>query len=100
MADIGSSSSSSGSNLVGPLRAAMRAGWWTLLIGALLIGVSWLMRWAVLAWELTWLERLWGASIVEIGRMWLGALVFSKLILFVGLLACIFLTILVRELSK
>jgi|GEM_PF-3120301 len=100
MADPGSSSSSSGTDLVGPLRAAMRAGWWTLLIGALLITVSWLMRWVVLGLKLTWLERLWGASIVEIGRIWLGALVLSKLVLFVGFLACIFLTILVRELSK
>jgi len=100
MAGPENSSSSSSSDLVGPLRAAMRAGWWTLLIGALLIIVSWLMRWVVLRWELRWLEHLWGASIAEMARIWLGAIVFCKLILFVGFLACIFLTIMVRELSK
>ena len=78
----------------------MRAGWWTLLIGALYITVAWLMRAAVLGWELTWVARLWGTSIEEVGRIWHGAIVFCKLMLFPGFLACIFLTILVRELSR
>ncbi len=100
MAGAESSSSASGTDLVGPLRAAVRASWWTSLIGVLLITVSWLMRWAVLAGKLAWVERLWGASGDEIARLWLGALVFCKLMLFVAFLACVFLTILVRELTR
>jgi len=100
MAGSESSSSSSGTGVVGQLRAAMRAGWWTLLIGALYITVAWLIRAAVVGWELTWVARLWGTSIEEVARIWLGAIFLCKLMLFLCFLACIFLTILVREQSR
>ena len=95
-----SSSSSSGTDVVGLLRSAMRAGWWTVVIGALLVTFVWLVRLVVLGLDLTFMATVWGVSMDEVGRIFLGYIVVSKLILFIAALACVFLTILVRELSR
>ena len=94
------SSSSSSVDVVDRLRAAMRAGWWTVFIGVLLVTFVWLVRLAVVELNLTFVATVWGVSMDEVGRIFLGYLVISKLILFVMALSCVFLTILVRELSR
>jgi len=82
------------------LRAAMHAGWWTVIIGALLVTFVWLVRLVVLGLDLTFVATVWGVSMDEVGRIFLGYIVISKLILFIAGLACVFLTILIRELSR
>ena len=94
------SSSSSGSDVVDRLRAAMHAGWWTVFIGALLVTFVWLVRLAVVELNLTFVATVWGVSMDAIGVIFLGYIVISKLILFIAALACVFLTRMVRELSR
>jgi hypothetical protein len=95
-----SSSSSSGGDVVDRLRAAMRAGWWTVIIGALLVTFVWLVRLAVVELNLTFVATVWGISMDEVGRIFLDYIVICKLILLIAVLACVFLTMMVRELSR
>jgi len=78
----------------------MHAGWWTVIIGALLVTFVWLVRLAVVELNLTFVATLWGVSMDTIGVIFLGYIVVSKLILLVAALGCVFLTLLVRELSR
>jgi hypothetical protein len=67
------------------LRAAVRAGWWTLLVGAVLVTVQWGLYLAITSRRPAWVLSIWGpdASWQMVERRWLSALITIRVVLFV-----------------
>ncbi len=83
-------------------RCAVRAGWWTLLIGALILTYGWLMGLLLIKWGAPGcVRRLWGGvSVTEFRLVWIGFLGLMKLGLFFLLLALLWATLWLRGLRK
>ena len=75
--------------------SAAVAGWWTVLIGIIWLTISWLIWRKILKAKPEWLRSLWGVDIdwKEIQSIMMTFMAVAKLILFVCLLASIWLTL-------
>ena len=86
------------------VRSAARAGWWTVLIGAIWLLAAWLIWLAIIHARPEWLRTLWGGRrYVAWKEMYLIAIQFMaifKLILFVCVLATIWLSLWSRRLRR
>lgn len=84
------------------LRVALRAGWWTLLIGFLFLMYAWLAGLLLLKVGVpAWLLTLWGgASVADFRLVWLLSVGFLKFGLGIILLALIWGTLCLRALKK
>ena len=86
------------------VRSAARAGWWTLLIGGIVLTIQWLVYLSVAACpaKCCWLTRLWGPGTdwATIQTMWLWLTGAFKLVLGAFALAVIWLTLWARALRK
>ena len=80
------------------IRSAAVAGWWTVLIGAIWVTVAWLIWRSVLKSKPAWLMKLWGFEMdwKEVQRIMFYSLAVMKMILFVCILICIWLTLWAR----
>ena len=67
------------------LRAAVRAGWWTLVVGAVLVTLQWGLYLAITARRPAWVLSVWGPDVSwqMLERRWLGALITLRVVLFI-----------------
>ncbi len=91
-----------GSEKVPEFRCAVRAGWWTLLIGLAILTYGWLMGLLLLRWGVPdWMLTLWGGvSVGEFRLVWICFLGLMKVGLFFLLLALLWATLWLRSLKK
>ncbi len=78
--------------------SAAIAGWWTVLIGAGFMTFAWLIWRMILKAKPAWLQRLWGVDMdwKEIQSIMITFIAVVKIILFVGVLASVWLTLWAR----
>ena len=83
-------------------RLAVRAGWWTLLVGVVFLTFGWLSGLLLLGWGGPgWMLRLWGGvSVEEFRLLWMSFLGLMKLGLFFLLLVLIWATLWLRAAQK
>ena len=74
---------------------AAEAGWWTVLLGAVWLTISWLIWRGILKAKPKWIQNLWGVDMdwKEIQSIMIIFMAVAKLILFVCILASIWLTL-------
>jgi len=84
------------------IRAAAVAGWWVVLIGAVIVTVSWLGYLAAMSARPDWLFSLWGPDLSwnYVQNVWFWAVVTFKLIIWVMALVALWLTLWARQLHK
>jgi hypothetical protein len=83
------------------VRTAGVAGWWTVLVGAVVLAIQWLAYLFVMSWRPAWILSLWGSpDWAEIRHLWLLATVLLKGILAILAMFCLWLTLWARELRK
>jgi hypothetical protein len=89
-------------NLELRVRSAGIAGWWTLLIAALVLTVQWLAYLWVMASRPEWVLWLWGPGVTWefLGRVWWVGIAVLKFVLLVLALPCLWLTLWARQLRK
>ena len=78
------------------IRLAAVAGWWTVLIGAIWMTAAWLIWMGILKAKPAWLMKLWGGGNIswdQVQSIMITFMAVAKLILFVALLASIWLTL-------
>ena len=75
--------------------SAAVAGWWTVLLGAIWLMISWLIWRVILKAKPKWLQDLWGVDMdwKEIQSIMITFMAVAKLILFVCILASVWLTL-------
>jgi hypothetical protein len=56
------------------LQASVRAGWWTLLIGAAFLAIQWIAYLVLMSSRPSWLPALWGNGVAwdTIQNLWTG----------------------------
>ncbi len=84
------------------VRAAAIAGWWVILIGYVLLTVTWLAYVALVSARPAWMLAMWGKDIswdyMQIVSLWfMGVL---KLFLWILVLIALWLTLWARQLRK
>ncbi len=84
------------------VRSAGVAGWWTLLIAAVVLVIQWLAYLSVMSLRPEWVRWLWGPGISweQLGRAWWVGTAVLKFVLLVLALACVWLTLWARQLRK
>jgi hypothetical protein len=84
------------------VRAAVVAGWWTLLIAYCILLVQWVAYVLIMAKQPAGMLCLWGAGVTwqEMRIIWLWAMVAFKLGVAMMLFVVIWLTLWARQLAK
>jgi len=85
------------------LRAAVRAGWCTIIFGVVMMTVSWLAYLCILHARPEWLRSMWGGEPLTwdgIQTICLWFFGIFKLILWTAMLGVLFLTLWARNLKK
>jgi hypothetical protein len=83
------------------VRTAGVAGWWTVLVGAVVLTIQWLAYLVVMSRRPAWILPLWASSDwTEIQHVWLVATVALKGVLAFLAMWCLWLTLWARELRK
>ena len=85
------------------VRAAAVAGWWTVLIVAVVMTVQWFVLLAIMSAEPGWLLRLWGGGELDWPRVQTILIYFFavfKLILFTFVIIALWLTLWSRRLKR
>ena len=80
------------------IHSAAVAGWWTVLLGAFWLSISWLIWRGILKTKPKWLQNLWGVDMdwKEIQSIMIIFMAVAKLILLVCVLASAWLTLWAR----
>ena len=78
------------------VKAAAVAGWWTVLIAAIWITFAWLVWRSVIKSKPAWLMKLWGFDLGwdEVQKVMFYFIALMKMILFILILICIWLSLL------
>jgi hypothetical protein len=84
------------------LQALVKAGWWTLLIGAAFLILQWIAYLVIMSLRPPWLPAMWGSGIAwdTIQNLWLRGAAIFKLCLWLMAMAIIWLTLWSRLLKK
>jgi hypothetical protein len=84
------------------LQASVRAGWWTLLIGALFLTFQWIVYLVLMSSRPSWFPPLWGNGVSwdAIQNLWLWGAAIFKLCLWLMALVVIWLMLWARQLRK
>ncbi|HEY2895369.1 MAG TPA: hypothetical protein VGJ16_14185 [Pirellulales bacterium] len=84
------------------VQAAAVAGWWVVLLAAILTTVSWLAYLSIVPAQPEWLHNLWGENLSweYIQNVWFWAIVIFKLMAWVMVMAALWLTLWARQLRK
>ena len=77
------------------IRSAAVAGWWTVLIGAIWLTISWLIWMVILKKKPSWLITLWGDNLSwdQVQSIMITFMAVAKIILLVFVLLSIWLTL-------
>jgi len=84
------------------VRAAAMAGWWTLLIAAIVLTIQWLAYLFLISSRPAWLLTLWGPGIDwgTVQYLWVLLLAILKLAVWLCALPVLWLTLWARQLRK
>jgi len=84
------------------LRALVKAGWWTLLIGAGFSALQWIVYLIFMSSRPSWYPALWGNGVAwdTIQHLWLWGTTVYKLFLWILALIVLWLTLWSRQLEK
>ena len=84
------------------VRCAGVAGWWTLLVTAIVLLLQWILYLLITTSQPAWFLSLWGSgfSWQYIQNVWLLAIVFFKALLLVIAMLSLWLTLWARQLRK
>ncbi len=84
------------------LQTLVKAGWWTLLIGAVFMAFQWIVYLAFMSLQPSWLPVLWGKGVTwdEIQKLWLWGTAVFKLFMLMLALVVTWLTLWSRLLKK
>ena len=84
------------------LQALVKAGWWTLLIGAVFMAFQWIVYLAFMSSRPSWLPVLWGDGVTwdTIQNLWLWGTAVFKLFMLMLALIVMWLTLWSRLLKK
>ena len=85
------------------LRTAVRAGWCTIIVGVMMMTVSWLGYLCLMHARPDWIRTMWGGESLTWDQMQTTVLWFFsifKLILWTAMLGALFLTLWARNLKK
>ena len=82
-------------NFAEVVRSAAVAGWWTVLIGAIWLTISWLIWMMILKKKPSWLITLWGGNLSwdQVQSIMITFMAVAKIILLVFVLLSIWLTL-------
>ncbi len=78
------------------------AGWWVVLLAAILLTLSWIAYLIVIPAQPEWMLRMWGADMAwtDIQRIWLWAIVVFKLTIWVMACGALWATLWARRLRR
>ncbi len=84
------------------VRSAAVAGWWTIVIGLVWMGVAWVMYLGLLHAKPDWLITLWGGELMwdQVQSIMLSFLAVFKLMLWAAVLVTIWATLWSRRLRR
>jgi hypothetical protein len=84
------------------VRTAAVAGWWTLLIAAIILTIQWILYLILTSAQPAWLPSLWGHGVDwgTIQRLWFRLLAILKLCLWLLALPVLWLTLWARQLRR
>ena len=84
------------------VRSAGVAGWWTLLVAALVLLLQWMAYLFVMSSRPGWVISLWGpgATWELVQKVWWFGTAFLKVLLLVLAIPCLWLTLWARQLRK
>jgi hypothetical protein len=84
------------------VRAAAVAGWWTLLIGVVLLLLTWVVYLFAMSHQPAWLMSLWGPGVSWsfVQTVWFWGMGILKLCLWLAALLVLWLTLWARQLRK
>ena len=84
------------------LQALVKAGWWTLLIGAAFLILQWIAYLVIMSSRPPWLPVMWGSGVAwdTIQNLWLWGAAIFKLCLWLMAMVVIWLTLWSRQLKK
>ena len=84
------------------VKAAVVAGWWTVLITVAFITLQWIIYVIVMSARPAWLLSMWGPDVdwAFVQRVWFWAIAILKFILWLMILVVIWLTLWARRLRK
>ena len=84
------------------VHAAAVAAWWTLLIASVFFAFQWITYLGAMATQPVWAVSFWGpgATWESIRTVWFQALAFLKLMLWLLVLAALWLTLWAKQLRK
>jgi hypothetical protein len=85
------------------LRAAVRAGWWTVLIWVLFLTVIWGVSLAMVRCRPSWVLGMFGPGYItwaEIQTMFFWIIAVAKVVVWVWTMGVVFLTIWLRQLRR
>ena len=84
------------------LQASVKAGWWTLLIGAVFLAFQWVAYLILMSSPPSWSLQLWGSGVAweTIQNLWLWIVAIFKLCLWLMALVVIWLTLWSRQLGR
>lgn len=84
------------------VRAAAVAGWWTVLIAVGFICLQWLIYLGVMAAKPAWILSMWGPGVdwPFVQKVWFWAIAILKFVLWLMVLASLWLTLWARQLRK
>lgn len=85
------------------VRSAAVAGWWTLLIGAVFLAITWGAYLAVMCTKPAWMLGYWGGAgmnweMMQVVWVWMTAI--FKLVLWVAAIIVVWLTLWARRLAR
>jgi hypothetical protein len=85
------------------LRAAVRAGWWTVLIWVVFLTVAWGIGLAVMRCQPTWALDMMGSGQItwaQIQTLYLWIISVAKVVVWIWTMGVVFLTIWLRQLRR
>jgi hypothetical protein len=84
------------------LQTSVKAGWWTILIGAVFLVFQWIVYLVLMSSRPSWLLALWGNGVSwdTMQNLWLWGAAIFKLCLWIVALVVIWLTLWSRMLGK
>jgi hypothetical protein len=84
------------------LKAFVRAGWWTVLIGGIFLTLQWIFYLVFMSSRPSWSLAIWGHGVGwdQIQNLWLWIAAIFKLCLWLMVLALVWLTLWCRGLRK
>lgn len=84
------------------VRAAAVAGWWTVLIAAVVLLIQWIVYLAIMNAKPGWVQTLWGPGLswLFIQKIWFWGTAVLKMLIWMMAMVALWLTLWAREMRR